>query len=276
MIGDKKPKRLHSAMELRVLLEALAHFSSRPLQKWMPKGDGHPVLVIPAFMTSDALTSEFRKSLDKLGYHTYGWELGTNVGIRDSLLKASELRLKELFMQHSQPVTLIGWSLGGLYARALANMNPECVRQVITLGSPFGVPTEHFTGVQSGVARLYETLNRLDDPLLQQPHLWQETPDVPFTAMYTESDGIIHWHYCLDRHTRSSQNIRVPGSHTGLTHNPAVLYLVAERLQYKAKNWQPFQLDGWRKLIFGSQCISEVDGQDVTTLLNEEAVTLTS
>lgn len=267
MLGEKKPRRLHTVLEARVALEAALHFGTKPLHRFLPQGDHHPVLVIPAFMSSDGLTAQFRQSLDALGYDSYGWELGINSGIRSTYLKQLELQLKEIVLQRGQPVSIIGWSLGGLYARALANQFPDCVRQVITLGSPFAIPSTEMQGVNKGIAKLYSVFNDLEDPMLETPELWQQTPPVPFTGIYTESDGIIHWHYCLDRHSERSQNIRVLGSHVGLTHNPLVLYLVAERLQYRAKHWRPFAPKGWQKLLFSGTCASEIDGADLTDLV---------
>lgn len=258
MLGNKKPRRLHTFMEGRAALETLAHFGTMPLHRYLPRGDGHPVLIIPAFMTTDRFTAQFRRCLTRLGYTAYPWQQGVNAGLNNDKLGVLEAQLKALADRHGEPVSVIGWSLGGLYARSLANLHPDRVRQVITLGSPFGIPTMQMQGVQSGVARLYSLFNRMDDPMLGRTELWQRTPEVPFTGVYTESDGIIHWHYCLDRRSERSENIRVLGSHVGLTHNPLVLNLISDRLRYRAEGWQPFAISGWKKPFYATTCASDV------------------
>lgn len=253
-MSEKRPRTLHTVLESRVALEALAHLYSKPLLRFLPSGDGHPVLVIPAFMTSDALTASLRRSLGNLGYDPHPWELGLNTGLHQHKLLQLQKRLKAIVLQRQQKITLVGWSLGGLYARALANLNSEHVRQVITLGSPFGIPAVESNGVQSAVGRLFSLLNSgASDPMLDQPELWQTTPPVPFTGLFTESDGVVHWHYCVDRKQSRSENIRVPGSHVGLTHNPVVLYLLADRLKQRLEHWQAFNTRGWRERLFDNR-----------------------
>lgn len=259
MSSFKKPKRLHTFLEAGALVEAMVHFGARPFLRMLPRGDGHPVLVIPGFLANDSFTAQLRKSLQMIGYEPYGWELGVNKGLSQKSLEATQTLLKELVLHHQQPVSIIGWSLGGLYARALANKNPECVRQVITMGTPFGLPADKFTEVREGIARLYESFNSGEDPMLAEPSLWYLSPPIPTTSVYTETDGIAHWHYCLGVQGKTSQNIRVVGTHAGLMHNPMALYLVADRLRFKAKDWSHFELSGWHKMAFESRCLSSVD-----------------
>ncbi len=252
----KKPKALHTLLESRVAVEALAHVSSKPFERLLPRGDGHPVLVIPAFLTSDAFTASLRNSLTRLGYDVYAWQQGLNTGLHDSKLALLQRHLKEIVLQRQQKITIIGWSLGGIYARALAAQNSDHVRQVITLGSPFGIPVSksRTEAVQGLVSHAFQFLNRgAEDPMVAKAALWQNSPDVPCTSIYTESDGIVHWHYCVDQKRPHCENIRVPGSHVGLTHNPAVLYLLADRLQQRAESWQAFNARGWRERLFDNQ-----------------------
>jgi len=253
---EKKPKALHTILESRFAVEALAHLSSKPFERLLPRGDGHPVLVIPAFLTSDAFTASLRKSLSRLGYDVHAWQQGLNTGLHDNKLVLLRRHLKEIVLQRQQKITIIGWSLGGIYARALAAENGDHVRQVITLGSPFGIPVSErrSEAVQGLVSQAFQLLNRgAEDPMVAKATLWQKTPAVPCTSIYTESDGIVHWHYCVDQKHSQSENIRVPGSHVGLTHNPAVLYLLADRLQQRTESWQAFSARGWRERLFNNQ-----------------------
>ncbi len=264
---NKKPHALHTVLETRFALEALAHLSSKPLERLLPVGDGHPVLVIPAFLTSDILTASLRHSLATLGYNPHPWKLGVNTGLHQHKLNALQHRLAAIVRQHGQKVTLVGWSLGGLYARALAALDPENVRQVVTLGSPFAIPDTDSSGVQSFVGRAFSLLNGSgEDPMLKQPELWQTTPTVPCSNIFTQRDGVVHWHYCVDEKRAQSENIRVPGSHVGLTHNPAVLYLLADRLKQPENAWRPFLARGWheQRLFDNRTCATAIAMTDTT------------
>ena len=108
----------------------------RPLLSLLPKGDGHPVLVLPGFMASDSSTSPLRKLLADLGYATFGWGLGRNVRIDQRRLREMEQLLLQIYQETGRKVSLVGWSLGGVFARELAKLQPDAVRQVISLGSP--------------------------------------------------------------------------------------------------------------------------------------------
>lgn len=268
---DKKPKALHTLLESRVAVEALAHLSSKPFERLLPRGDGHPILVIPAFLTCDAFTASLRKSLSSLGYDVHAWQQGLNTGLHDTKLALLRRRLKEIVLQRQQKITIIGWSLGGIYARALAAENSEHVRQVITLGSPFGIPAVETSAsaVTGFVGRAFKLLNSgAEDPMIAKAELWQTTPQVPCTSIYTESDGVVHWHYCVDQKQERSENIRVPGSHVGLTHNPVVLYLLADRLQQRTENWQAFSARGWRERLFDNRaCARAIELAEATGTL---------
>ena len=107
-----------------------------PLLAALPRGDNHPVLVLPRLHATDASTSTLRTVLKRLGYRTYGWQLGRNIGPTSKVVHGMRARLDYLTNRYQRPVTLIGWSLGGIYARQLARRTPQAVRQVITLSSP--------------------------------------------------------------------------------------------------------------------------------------------
>lgn len=202
------------------------------------KGDGHPILVLPGFMATDTSTKPIRRYLDSLGYEAYTWDLGRNT----AKIKFIELlidRLVEVSEYHEEPVSLIGWSLGGVFARQLAKAKPEMVRQVITLGSPFqGI---HQPNNVAWVYNLISGGKRIKDI---DPVLFENIPlpaPVPTTAIYTKEDGIVPWELCVEKEeTAIHQNIQVRGSHLGLGVNHAVLDIIADRLQYSADNWEHF------------------------------------
>ena len=269
MIVSKKPSRLNRLMEAGVVAEAFLHFSSRPWMRKLPIGDGHPVLVIPGFFANDALTSQMRTALRLIGYNPYGWEYGANKGLRQENLDHLKRRLAAIYRLHKQPVSIIGWSLGGFYARALANLHPELARQVITMGTPIHLPKADFKPGDGTLMKMVESLNRPDDPIYRTPELWLDLPQVPLTSVFTKTDGIAHWQYCLNKHDATTQNIGLPSTHTGLMHNPLALYVVAERLRFNRENWRPMKLRGWRRLAFDSRCAS-------TTMCQAEAICRTS
>lgn len=202
-------------------------------------GDGHPVIVLPGFMASKRSTTTLRKFLKKLGYTVYDWGQGRNFGkieYKDSLLTL----IDELYAVHGTRISLIGWSLGGVFARELAKERPKLIRQVITLGSPFRAVVK-----KNNATWLYEyvsggkKIEELDPALLQD--LPKPAP-VPTTAIYSKEDGVVPWEYCIEaEETDIHQNVQVRGSHLGLGVNPSVLHIIADRLQFAQENWIPFE-----------------------------------
>ena len=137
----RAPNALLLAMEGRAPWEYAALLAATPWLRKLPRGDGHPVLVFPGLGANDFTTGPLRRFLDELGYVTHPWGQGFNFGPRQGVLKRCNDDVRRLFSSHARKVSLIGWSLGGIYARELAKLHPELVRGVITLGTPFsGAP----------------------------------------------------------------------------------------------------------------------------------------
>lgn len=201
-------------------------------------GDGHPVLVIPGFLASDSSTTILRNFLDDIGYVSYGWELGRNYGKEETLYHLSEY-FQKIKATHRSRVTVIGWSLGGVYARQIAKMHPEETRQVITLGSPFQAISE-----ANNVAWIYNLLTGGESAGDIDEDLRKDIPKpapVPTTCLYSKQDGIVPWQYCMElEEDHFHQNIEVRSSHFGMAHNPSVLKIIADRLQYAPETWQHF------------------------------------
>jgi pimeloyl-ACP methyl ester carboxylesterase len=222
------------------------NISRRILRKLAPQGDGHPVMVLPGFLGGDGYNSALRRYLTGLNYAVHGWGMGRNLGPREGVLEGLEERIHYLAERYEGPVSLVGHSLGGIFARELAREFPDKVRQVISLGSPFG------EGRMSGSipARLFSALNPPDDlPIDQQ--LLHHAPSVPTTAIYSKGDGIVNWRTTLQKGGHEqTQNIRVRGSHCGMTLNPSIWFLIAERLATPAGQWQPFERRSWRHLFY--------------------------
>jgi len=234
----------------RAIIEIVSlNISRRRLRKIAPLGDGHPVMLLPGFLGGDGYSAAMRRFLAGLNYSVHGWGLGRNLGPRDGVLEGLQERMQDLYRRYETPVSLVGHSLGGIFARELAREFPDMVRQVISLGSPFG------RGRMSASvpARLFSALNPSDDIPIDQD-LIHEVPPVPSTAIYSKGDGIVNWQTTLQAehgHDRS-QNIQVRGSHCGMTLNPAIWFLVAERLAVHPDRWQPFERARWRQLFYPS------------------------
>ena len=213
-----------------------------PALRRAPRGDGHHVLVFPGLMASDNSTRALRWYLRDLGYHAHGWRLGINVGPTERILAGMERRITMLHAQHGAPVSIIGWSLGGIYAREMARWHPDAVRQVITLGSPFALE-DHEQSNARGVYNMLSTFHSPRVDALREPELSRQPVPVPTTAIYSKGDGIVPWRTCMDGPDRlgpDAENIRVIGSHVGLGHNPRVLSIVADRLAQPLGQWRPY------------------------------------
>ncbi len=231
----------------RAFVEILTlNISRRRLASIAPAGDGHPVMVLPGFMGGDGYNRALRRFLTGLDYAVHGWGMGRNLGPRDGVLEGLQQRIHYLAERYEGPVSLVGHSLGGIFARELAREFPHYVRQVISLGSPFGEGRM----TASIPARLFTALNPPEELPVDQDRL-HEAPPVPTTAIYSKGDGIVNWQTTLQSggHART-QSIQVRGSHCGMTLNPSIWYLVAERLAVPAGEWRPFERRSWRNLVY--------------------------
>ncbi|HEV3175775.1 MAG TPA: alpha/beta hydrolase [Stellaceae bacterium] len=210
----------------RLLLnEAWSLISYRPLPPdpgTLPSGRGHVVLVIPAFLTADAVTKPLRSFLTRCGYRVFGWDLGINWGPTPRLLRELRLRLKELLRIEAGPITVIGVSLGGLLARDLACDHPDEIREVITLVSPFRLPTA------STIEPLFHLCAHFYSSGID-PERIAKPLSVPALAIYTCDDGLVAWQSCAPADGECA-SFEVTGSHVTICRNPDVLRLLATRL----------------------------------------------
>lgn len=210
-----------------------------PLLACSPRGDGHRVLVLPGFTADDTSTRPLRWFLRRLEYRTSGWGLGVNLGPTDRVLDGLLARFERVTAD-GEPISLVGWSLGGIYARELAYLFPERVRQVITLGSPFRIIDRE----QSNAGPLYDLLSTFHSNRVatDSPPTEQRGPlPVPSTAIYSRGDGIVPWASSMQPDGPQRESVRVRGSHCGLGHNPAVLRIVADRLAQPRETWSTYR-----------------------------------
>lgn len=241
------PSRTLMFMEGRAISELGAFLGALPLLSLAPRGDGHPVLVLPGLVASDVSTRPLRAFLRSRGYAVSGWRQGRNLGLRHGVQDAMVDLLQEMNDTHGRKVSLVGWSLGGLYARQLAKMMPERVRGVITLGSPFA------SGPKATNAwRVYELASGRSAE--EEDHRFggalAGTPPVPTTAIFSRTDGICAWQGCMEQTSATSESIEVESSHCGMGHHPAAVYAVADRLAQAEGDWAPFDRSGWRAMVY--------------------------
>jgi len=227
--------------EMRGIFELNASLIMSPLLMRAPRGDGHPVLALPGFLASDLSMAPLRRYLTELGYDAHAWQMGRNLGGLSRMRAALRERLAEIHATTGRKVGLIGWSLGGVYARDLALHAPEMVRYVVTLGSPFANDVR-----ATNATRLYEMLSGEtvgDDPAFLEAIAGDLK--VPATSIFSRADGVVNWHTCLLRPSTTAENIEVYlASHVGLGVNPAVLWAVADRLAQHEGQFSQFDRSG--------------------------------
>ena len=233
-LGDPPTKWL-ALLELRTLPELFSYFACYPLKIILPKGDGHTVMVLPGFGASDHLTWPLRNLLNNLNYNCCGWGQGFNRGAVSGLKEKILSKIDRLYNDSGRKISLIGWSLGGVFARELAKNAPDQIRCVISMGSPFlGTAEETLVG------ELFKKVGN-DNPF-NWKNSYQKSlpPKVPCTSIYSKTDAIVPWRCSLEKKTGLSESVEVFSSHIGIAHNPLTLYVIADRLSQVEGSWEQF------------------------------------
>jgi pimeloyl-ACP methyl ester carboxylesterase len=242
-------RRMH-LLELRFPLEVAIYIVMQPLLRMLHiKGHRHAVLVLPGGMGGDGSTCFLRWGIRNLGYSVHGWGQGRNLGLNEKMLAGLRERVDELYALFDSKISVIGWSLGGLYARMLARDKPDKVRQVITLGSPFRmVETDQFAHNMIGRARWEKFVRAHAAELdLLRVHEHDRPPiTVPTTAVYSRRDGFAPWQLSIDETGPNApnpraQNVEICGTHTGLSTNVVALAVILDRLARSDAPWKPFK-----------------------------------
>ncbi len=245
--GDvQAPGPLLMLLEARAPWEYAALLAATPWLARLPLGDGHPVIVYPGLGASDFSTAPLRHFLRDRGYTPYEWKQGFNFGPKGGVLKACREQVAQVHARHGSKVSLIGWSLGGIYAREMAKEFAASVRCVITLGTPFTGPPR-----ATNAWRFYEMVSgqRVHDAKLNE--LIRQPPPVPTTSIYSKTDGVVAWQCSLNpADAPHTENIEVHASHVGMGMNPLVFYAVADRLRQDPAHWQRFDAQGARRWFF--------------------------
>ncbi len=245
----RPPSLILMLAEARGLLEFNASILLSPLLMRAPRGDGHPVLALPGFLASDLSMAPMRRYLNRLGYDAYAWKMGRNLGGIASRRNALKKLLTDIHDATGRKVSIVGWSLGGIYARDLALQVPDMIRSVITLGTPFANDVR-----ATNATRLYEALSgeTVDDNSDLTRAIAGDLP-VPVTSIYSRTDGIVNWRTSLLRPSDTAENIEVHlASHIGLGVNAAALWAVADRLAQAEGEFHQFDRSGPFAIAYGS------------------------
>lgn len=221
---------------VRALLElARAHLTDYENQ---PEGDGHGVVLFPGLGADHSFMSTLANHCERLGYVCYDWGRGRNTGPTGPSVEWLTDLAKEIAKKvdhHPEGVSLIGWSLGGLYAREVARAlpRPSRVRQVITLGAPFANLCD-----STNAGWLYEVLSGNSATVSKSLTEMLKRPlPVPTTSIYSRSDGVVAWEACVGVPGPLAENIEVDSSHIGLVWHPDVLKIIADRLGQRKGQW---------------------------------------
>lgn len=234
---------------VRAGADAAFMLAATPWLAAAPNGDGHGVLVLPGLLAGDASTFPLRTYLKRRGYEVRGWRLGRNLGPTKAVIDTLPQSLHALAEETGGPVSLIGWSMGGIFARYLALTRPEDVRRVVTLGSPFGVAHGHRTRADAAFAMLRRihaergrapTREEIGGPIR-----------VPSTSIYSRRDGIVPWRACLADPSPRHQNIEVRCAHLGYGHDAATMWAVADRLAVRRGDLTPFDPPVALRMFYG-------------------------
>jgi pimeloyl-ACP methyl ester carboxylesterase len=246
-------RKSYEAVSLPIWLELLAGVEMLYLRispvYWgygVPQGDGSAVVVVPGFMLTDLYLTEFRSWLRRIGYQPYSSGIGINAECPNLLIKAHLLEtVEKAYAETGKKVHIIGHSLGGVLARAIASQTPELVASVITLGAPFRGVSVHpiiLRAVELVRGQIHTrngldvlpacytgacTCRFLESLVLKLPR------SVRRTAVFTKTDGIVDWRVCTTGHR--ANDFEVTGTHIGLVFNPLVYDLVAKRLAGKRR-----------------------------------------
>jgi pimeloyl-ACP methyl ester carboxylesterase len=190
----------------------------------LPRGSG-PVIVLPGFMARDFMTARLRRSLIAAGYDARGWGMGQNRGVRADLLERLAGAVRSVAEHAGQPAVLIGWSLGGIFAREVAKHAPDAVRLVITLGSPFsGDPRAN------NAWRLYEfvTAHKVDAPPVEVD--LPVKPPMRTIALWSRRDGIVSCASAAGAPGERDEAIELQCRHLGFTVAPEAIAAIGTLL----------------------------------------------
>ncbi len=223
------PPLFNMLLESRSVVEWTSIYAMYPFIPKRIKGEGKPVLLIPPYLGDDFSTSFVRRYLTSLGFKTYKWEQGVNL-VKSHYIPRLEEKLDDIYREHGEKVSIVGWSGGGIFAKIIANRHPNQVEQILTIGSPVWGVMEMKTPV-AGILEFFrgKSLKERNKRFIEE---LEPIPNVPITCIYTKTDGLLPWKHCMEAETYRDdiRNVEVYGSHSGLGANVSVLLITANAL----------------------------------------------
>lgn len=212
----------------RASWEALCHLTKRRAAG--SDGDGHTVVLFPGLGSDAHALWALKRHLKHQGFEAIDWGQGFNTGPSGDIDQWLRLLTEQVFVKASlaegERVSLVGWSLGGFYAREIAKLAPSLVRRVVTIGTPFNLAAG-----ETNVGWLFKLLNgqRSADQRLRKR--LRTPPNVATTSIYSRNDGVVAWQACMhgERHPHVT-DIEVQSSHLGMGWNRRVLQLISKEL----------------------------------------------
>lgn len=247
------PQALVTLLEARMPLELGASLLSLLRLPQTPDGDGHPVLLLPGFGASDASMEPLRLFLARKNYAVETWGLGRNRGFDRRFIELVEQKIRYLHHKSARRVSVVGWSLGGVFAFYAAHAAPECVRTAISLGSPLRNDADR--GMPFGIRMAYRAISgtsAANHAARSRSRRMREPPPSPSTCIYSEIDAFVRPEQAtLDGAPSDHENIRVTGSHLGLAINTSVVLIIADRLAQPEGKWRPFDLSALPERLRG-------------------------
>lgn len=230
------PTKLLSLREIQAPLDWLQTIVTLPQLLSMPKSDGRPVLLAPGFMADKWSMRPLKGFLDKLGYDVYDWNLGRNRGDVDEDIVRLGRQTLELSLELDRPITLIGWSLGGVLCREVARLFPDAVSEVITMGTPVTGGPKYTAPGKRYAAQKNIDMDELEIKIAERNAIGFSQP---ITVLFSKLDGIVSWQAALDVYNQQARHIEIDGTHLGIGFHRdswrAIAYILAgqsEQLTY--------------------------------------------
>ena len=224
----RKPGRLAALLEVRAPLDWMTIVLRAPQLLRAPAGDGRPVMLLPGYGADESSMWPLGRYLRYLGYTVFDWGQGRNRGDVDACVRQIGERLQLLYEDLGRaPVTLIGWSLGGVIAREAARLYEAQVREVITLGTPIIGGPKYTAVAQRFADSASIDLDEFEKEVHERNSLGIKQP---ITSIYSKLDGIVNWRASIDVYNQQARNIEVSSSHFGIGANGRVWRLIADTL----------------------------------------------
>jgi pimeloyl-ACP methyl ester carboxylesterase len=221
------PGRLESLQELRLPLDLLRWLPSWLAAAARPAPKPRTVLLLPGFGAGPGSMRVIERYLRRRGHRVSDWGLGRNTGDARQLRSQLQPVIARSIALHSEPVALVGWSMGGYVAREYARDHPQQVRSIVTLGSPV-VGGPRYTATAAWYRKQGYDLEQVERTVAAR----YEVPlQVPVTAIYSRRDGIVAWRACIDRWSPQVRHVEVSETHVGLAFSPHVLRIIADALE---------------------------------------------